>query len=415
MDFSETFISEIKANNLRNIGQLTIPLNKSERNHLILTGKNGCGKTTLLLEINKFLTTLFNNQFQNIESQKANEITFTNQVQQLEAQGIPVSDRRLMQAKNQITNIATWREKQVGNLEVDVAHSHDIQQQVNEGKFLIAFFDAKRTTQMNNPNGINKVNLKAKYNPTEKANQSFIQYIVNMKAERSFARDDGDDKEVKRIEKWFISFENRLKDIFQAPSLKLVFDRKNYNFHITIDGKEPFTLAQLSDGHSAIISLITELILRMELIDSGNYKLPGVVLIDEIETHLYVDLQKKILPFLSDFFPNIQFIVTTHSPFVLSSISDSIICDLQTKTITSDLSGYSYDALIESYFSSDKYSAVLQEKISRYEELSTPSSDKGNEEYLELEKYFSCLPKYLSAELNVKLQQIELSKLKATK
>lgn len=39
-------------------------------------------------------------------------------------------------------------------------------------------------------------------------------------------------------------------------------------------------------------------------------------LVDEIETHLHVDLQKKVLPFLISFFPKIQFIVTTHSPFV---------------------------------------------------------------------------------------------------
>ena len=48
------------------------------------------------------------------------------------------------------------------------------------------------------------------------------------------------------------------------------------------------------------------------------YDLQGIVLIDEIETHLHVELQKKILPFLTNFFPNIQFVITTHSPFILN-------------------------------------------------------------------------------------------------
>ena len=91
---------------------------------------------------------------------------------------------------------------------------------------------------------------------------------------------------------------------------------------------------------------MTELILRMEAHEVSVYDMQGLVLIDEIETHLHVDLQKKIFPFLTSFFPNIQFIVTTHSPFVLSSISNAVICDLENKMIMQDLTAYSYDALI---------------------------------------------------------------------
>ena len=54
----------------------------------------------------------------------------------------------------------------------------------------------------------------------------------------------------------------------------------------------------------------------MEKRHSRIYDVQGIALVDEIETHLHIDLQKKILPFLTNFFPKIQFIVTTHSPFV---------------------------------------------------------------------------------------------------
>ena len=127
--------------------------------------------------------------------------------------------------------------------------------------------------------------------------------------------------------------------------------------------KEPYGFDTLSDGYSAIISIVTELLLRMEAHEAKNYDMEGLVLIDEIETHLHVELQKKILPFLTNFFPKIQFIVSTHSPFVLSSISNSVICDLEKDIITSDLSGYSYDTLIESYFDSDKYSSLVKSKV----------------------------------------------------
>lgn len=52
-------------------------------------------------------------------------------------------------------------------------------------------------------------------------------------------------------------------------------------------------------------------------------------MIDELETHLHVSLQKKILPFLTEFFPNLQFIVTTLSPFILNSIEDVVVYDLE--------------------------------------------------------------------------------------
>ena len=49
----------------------------------------------------------------------------------------------------------------------------------------------------------------------------------------------------------------------------------------------------------------------------------GVVLIDEIELHMHPSWQRKILPMLRKCFPNIQFIVTTHSPQVLGELDES--------------------------------------------------------------------------------------------
>lgn len=411
MESKEIYINKININSVRNINDFNIPLSNSRRKHLILTGKNGSGKTTLLLEIKKFLDKVFDGSYQAYEQQKVNSKNFSNQSYSLEGK-VPENDSRLLQAKKQLKYTNDWLEG-FGGIEVGFTESHKISTEATEGKFLIAFFDAKRMTNLQIPNGINKVTLKKKYPSSDKANKSFIQYIVNLKAERSFARDDGEDGEVKRIDRWFESFENSLQDIFEDDSLHLIFDRKNYNFKLKTSTREPFSLTELSDGHSAILSIVTELILRMESIDSGNYNLPGIVLIDEIETHLHVDLQKKILPFLSDFFPNLQFIVTTHSPFVLQSISNSVICDLQNRVIVEDLSGYSYDSLIESYFGSDKYSKSLKNKISRYEDLSELKikNEIEREEYIFLKNYLKNIPKYHAPELEVKIQQIELKKL----
>lgn len=69
----------------------------------------------------------------------------------------------------------------------------------------------------------------------------------------------------------------------------------------------------------------------MEKKTGKNFKfdMQGIVLIDEIETHLHLELQKIILKLLTTVFPNIQFIITTHSPFILSSLENTVVYDLE--------------------------------------------------------------------------------------
>ncbi|MDK9694536.1 MAG: AAA family ATPase, partial [Sulfurimonas sp.] len=206
---------------------------------------------------------------------------------------------------------------------------------------------------------------------------------------------------------WFDNFETKLKELFEQKELKLQFDDKGFNFKITY-GNKSFGLNELSDGYSSLLAIVTELILRMEAKSNKSYDMQGVVLIDEIETHLHVELQKKVLPFLVGFFPKIQFIVTTHSPFVLSSLSNAVICDLEKRMVTSDLSAYSYDALVESYFDSDKYSSEIKKKIERFENLAQLPvlSDVEKDEYMRLKQFFKTLPTYKADELSVKIKEI---------
>ena len=53
--------------------------------------------------------------------------------------------------------------------------------------------------------------------------------------------------------------------------------------------------------------------------------IPGLLLIDEIENHLHPKWQKKILGIIRRTFPNLQIILTTHSPFVVSSVEGARI------------------------------------------------------------------------------------------
>ncbi|MCB0575708.1 MAG: AAA family ATPase [Saprospiraceae bacterium] len=403
----ENFITSIRINHSRNVSDLEIPLSQDKRQHLILTGKNGSGKTSLLLELNKFFSTIDNGEIQNFQSYLTKKEQFKNQLSaRLSSQEKHMLEDRLKSTENALAGF--------GGTEIFFSTEHlNIFNKYHSGEFILAFFDSKRHTRLTVPSGIKKIQLKKKYNINEKASTNFIQYIVNLKADRSFARDDNEMDTVEKIDTWFNRLETRLKSIFDSQNLELKFDRRAYNFDIITGEGESFNFNTLSDGYSAIISIISDLLLRMEAHNVKSYDLEGVVLIDEIETHLHVDLQKKILPFLVDFFPKLQFIVTTHSPFILSSVSNATICDLERRTITSDLSNYSYDALIESYFISDKYSDEIKAKISEFDSLISldKRSPEENDTLRYLRNYFAHAPKYLSKELLVRLQQIKLKEL----
>ena len=92
-------------------------------------------------------------------------------------------------------------------------------------------------------------------------------------------------------------------------------------------------------------------------------------MIDEIETHLHLALQKEILPILTELFPRVQFIVTTHSPFVLSSANNATAYDLEHRQMISNLATYSYSALAEGYFGVENESSYISLQLAKLQNL----------------------------------------------
>lgn len=455
------FIKNILVKDVRDIQNLDIPLDEDERKHLIITGKNGCGKTSLLIEMNNLMTKIIYEQYLEvknhqylIESWKEAIAEHNKQIAHLSKQIellskekiellsskidsveiYNVSDPKLQQIDNNIESYQanlTAEKKSIINAEkniqnsqkeiedfskVDVAFSNQngIYENIVSRKFILAFFEAKRQNAPTISSAIQNINLKPNYGTnTTSLHTQFIQYIVKLRADMLDAKEENENEEVERIQNWFNNFENNLKELFEEDDLKLKYYRKELNFKIEYNNKS-FGLNELSDGYSSLLAILTELILRMEAHGVKVYDMQGVVLIDEIETHLHIDLQKKVLPFLAKVFPQIQFVVTTHSPFVLSSLPNAVICDLEKRFITTDLSAYSYDALIESYFDSDKYSDEIKSKVAKFELLAEKEklSDDEKDEYYQLKNELKAAPSFMADELSVKINQILLKNFK---
>jgi predicted ATP-binding protein involved in virulence len=92
-------------------------------------------------------------------------------------------------------------------------------------------------------------------------------------------------------------------------------------------------IGQLSHGQKSVIAMVADLVQRLIMLNpkrADPLEGYGIVIIDEIELHLHPQWQQQILPNLQSTFPGIQFIVTTHSPQILSTVDRTCLRRLGT-------------------------------------------------------------------------------------
>ncbi|MFB2830098.1 AAA family ATPase [Aeromonas jandaei] len=111
--------------------------------------------------------------------------------------------------------------------------------------------------------------------------------------------------------------------------LRFVIDKVNDD-----GSRQTLRISQLSDGYKIVLGLVMDLARRMVEANpttqtqpdiSSPLALPAIVLIDEIDLHLHPKWQQQVLGDLIRTFPNTQFIVTTHSPQVISTVHTASI------------------------------------------------------------------------------------------
>jgi len=378
-----TFLTAIHIHKIRHLENVDIPLSANVRKNLILTGKNGSGKTSVLNVLAGHLSYVFSD----------------------------VPQRMLTRASIQGDNYTT----SIHGGEITTTcisfeeRLNDIRKKYQLGEFILAYLRDKRNIQVDVTKNIEKIILKEFYDIFDKPAKDLAKYLVNLKTIQAFAKNEGDQARADEIEEWFRRFEKILQTIYEDDSLKLNFDIENFQFKITMDDREPFDFNTMSMGYAAVFDIIGNLIMRME--SQHRYDLEGIVLIDEIETHLHVELQKKIVPILTGLFPNIQFILTTHSPFVLSSAQNAVIYDLEKHMLVEDgLTNLPYEGIVEGYFGADRLSQELREKFDRYRTLATQEelSDEECAESAELETYLDEVPDYLALDFAAEYGRLKL-------
>ena len=335
--------------------------------NLILVGANGVGKTSILNSIYKSI---------NIELEKDNS-------------QIDNFKRSLNYYKDNMKNFPEGSNEYIDNLNsinyyeeklkwfnppltLSIPNIIDFIRNFNTKKAINSNFSAYRTSRIQATSSSTSLEEEKKNSlELEYVGSTLEQHLVNIRVTKSLLMTEVKDHlKANKFSQWFDNFERQLKYLFEDNDTKLEFDVSSMKFYI-IQRNKKFTFQNLSSGYQAIFDIYADLLMRTELFDITPDELTGVVLIDEIDAHLHISLQKIILPFFINSFPKVQFIVSTHSPFVISSSSNTVIYDLTTQElITNNITYYSNDAIVKGLFHvNTTHSIELQNIIDELKEV----------------------------------------------
>ena len=257
---------------LAHLSDLSIDLPGKAPRHLLLTGKNGSGKTAMLEHIDKCLTLLKENEEINSLSTSSVELGFYG--------------------------------------DGDQNFIRDFRQYFLTGSMVYRYFSARHRLSDSGIKDLtgflNGLQLQANKNANEGA--KYRQILKN--------------------------FEAAVKEILAVDG-EVSFRFEDTEVYLCESGKK-HPLDRLPHGFQVLLGIIGTLYAVIHKQGGSPETAKGLVLIDEPETHLHVAVQKRVLPLLMEVFKNIQFVVATHSPYVLNSVKDMMVFDMETQRLVKE-------------------------------------------------------------------------------
>ena len=343
--------------------ELVRPGTDEPLNVCVLIGPNGCGKSTIMEAIIYTLTTLDQEYGGRIFDEKAikykenwlsSELKMQLNADDKKILNIADDTLSLLGAKVQLKNSQSdaYQDFMVypNGFEIDLCESENdedktkkeeqfqknrakyeniLEQLINNKKMTpVLYFDAFRYLPSSNPQGINmdimsnvrKDSLRSNVNEDNTISNKYFnvkQWLLNL-----------DYLKLKEGNYYQRVYEHvtRAVDMLFSP---LKFSRIEANGNIIFvddDSKEEIDIGMLSDGFKSLFSIIGAMIMRLSLLGEKEgmpfYMNEAIVLIDEIDCHIHPRWQRNIIPALKILFPNCQYIVSTHSPYILESVQE---------------------------------------------------------------------------------------------
>ena len=197
--------------------------------------------------------------------------------------------------------------------------------------------------------------------PFDAYDHALDEYVVDFKVLKTWLigkfhleRENGDDI-FNTVKEALVGTNGMLNDAEHRrfSDLKVTYQESPNGHFVFIKEGVKLLETQLSSGERSLMILVADIARRLVIANplSKNPLLEGsgLVLIDEIDLHLHPNWQRKVVGKLQTIFPNVQFVVTTHSPLVLSGIRSKHIRRISDKKIygASDTLGQPYEEILE--------------------------------------------------------------------
>ena len=179
-------------------------------------------------------------------------------------------------------------------------------------------------------------------------------------------------------------------------------------------------VSRLSDGYKCTLSLIADIAYRMALLnpqffDNVLKETNGVVLIDEIDLHLHPEWQTRILSDLTEIFPRVQFIVSTHAPSVINSVKSENLVILENdkaRVPCGEIYGKDTNTIVSGIMGSKERPKIVIESFEHfYKYLDENDLDSAKKQISKLEQLIG----YDDSEVASLHTKLKLAKIKRSK
>lgn len=337
----EITIKKIEISNIKCFKDISLHFNKNQN---IILAENGKGKSTIL-QLLAFAIKKIEyppNQWNDIIRKGENKAEF-----------------QITLIKNDIEEV----------LQFGIDENNKIILPEQQSEILLFAYGAARSAKIENSN-IDIIKKTADISTLVGINQFHINYD-------DYLRDNKDFDHLKTIINEIFNYNDNALNV----ELKEYKNKTFYFSSPSVSNKSNLSLETMSDGFRTTFLWIVDFLTRLyfnNIYVTNAEEIFAIVLIDEIDLHLHPKWQRTIMPALAKTFPNVQFIVTTHSPYIAQSVGienitklisekNTIIVDNEIAEITSELSIESYAK--EVYGVESIYSISVQKELSDLEEL----------------------------------------------
>jgi predicted ATP-binding protein involved in virulence len=335
----------------------------------IFAGENGTGKSTLLYALAGAFSSdraLISKRFRNVEQTWVELKTDMKGYKYFE------------DTKSSLPSLFYTQSAQLLEYE-DLIHNY----RKNVFKLAVFAYAGNRSLKSHHLVGIKEITESPfegslSFNSTESL--ILMQWVANNKAKAAIAQVKNEPKKAAKYQTAIQLIEAALTEIV---GFKVEFELETepeFKIELKING-QALEFEVLADGLKSIVSWISDLFMRMDRIpwidDCSILERRFILFLDEIDIHLHPVWQRKILPVVQKLFPNAQIFVSSHSPFVVASISDAYVYKFRLEngvsrleTVEESKAGSSYSLVLDEIFAIDElFDVETESEFDRFYQL----------------------------------------------